>query len=350
MLTKWVWFTLAASFCLSCHDKTQTHDSATALQSQGLKSSSKNADRTASETSLQNSQKSERLQSVESWGYQLQGKNGKPINVDVLAKSDTDLLVIDFESGSGPFDVEQLNVLKKKSDGSKRWVISYLSIGEAENYRFYWSKKWNLRKPSFVEKVNKDWEGNFKVKYWEKDWQDILFGKAKGPDKSYLDRILDAGFDGIYLDIVDAFEYFSDKKNKSFRKDAAVKMAELVIALGQYARVDKGQSGFVVIPQNAPNILEHLDDDMKSKYLDAVDGIGAEDTFHFGNREMNNRPDTQEYALKFLKEFHAAGKKVLSVEYITKKNYIEKYMTLAKEHGFIPYVGPRALDSLTTQN
>jgi cysteinyl-tRNA synthetase len=37
-----------------------------------------------------------------------------------------------------------------------------------------------------------------------KEWQDIIFGDADG----YLDRIMNAGFDGVYLDIIDAFEYF----------------------------------------------------------------------------------------------------------------------------------------------
>ena len=49
-----------------------------------------------------------------------------------------------------------------------------------------------------------DWEGNYKVRYWEEDWQAIIYGDAD----SYLQKILDAGFDGVYLDIIDAFEYF----------------------------------------------------------------------------------------------------------------------------------------------
>ena len=351
MATKTVLISLMVLLWFSVHEKTQTHDSVAALRSQefeGVSSKPKGVDE--SSRALTDAPTKERLRSVTSWGYQLQGKNGNPVDLNILGKSNTDLLVIDYESGDGPFDVEQIKKLKKKNDGSRRWVVSYSSIGEAENYRYYWKKKWNLRKPSFVEKVNKNWAGNYKVKYWDKDWQAILYGTSKGEKKSYLDRIIDAGFDGIYLDIVDAFEYFSNKKNDAYQDDAAKKMASLVMSLGRYARQDRGRKDFVVIPQNAPNILEHLDESTRKTYLDAVDGIGAEDTFYFGNREMNNRPNTQEHVLKFLKQFENAGKKVLSVEYITKKTYIEKYMALAKEHGFVPYVGPRSLDSLTTQN
>lgn len=79
-----------------------------------------------------------------------------------------------------------------------------MSIGEAEDYRYYWKSDWSNNKPAWMDKENPNWSGNFKVKYWEKDWQDILFGN----DDSYLEKVLDAGFDGVYLDIIDAFEFY----------------------------------------------------------------------------------------------------------------------------------------------
>ena len=55
-----------------------------------------------------------------------------------------------------------------------------------------------------MDRENPDWEGNFKVKYWIEDWQKIIYGN----EDSYLDKILEAHFDGVYLDIIDAFEYY----------------------------------------------------------------------------------------------------------------------------------------------
>ena len=54
---------------------------------------------------------------------------------------------------------------------------------------------------------NPDWPGNYKVKYWNEEWQGLIY---KNQD-SYLNKIMAAGFDGVYLDIIDAFEYFEDK-------------------------------------------------------------------------------------------------------------------------------------------
>jgi cysteinyl-tRNA synthetase len=81
-----------------------------------------------------------------------------------------------------------------------------MSIGEAEDYRYYWKPEWKRNPPAWLGKVNPDWPGCYKVHYWDKNWQDIIFGN----NSSYLKRILDAGFDGAYLDIIDAFEYFEE--------------------------------------------------------------------------------------------------------------------------------------------
>ena len=62
----------------------------------------------------------------------------------------------------------------------------------------------SLFPPGWLSEENGDWHGNYKVHYWDPEWQEIIFGNAG----SYLKKILDAGFDGVYLDIIDAFEFF----------------------------------------------------------------------------------------------------------------------------------------------
>lgn len=42
--------------------------------------------------------------------------------------------------------------------------------------------------------------------------REILFVEIiYGNNNSYVKKILDAGFDGVYLDIIDAFEYFENQ-------------------------------------------------------------------------------------------------------------------------------------------
>ncbi|WNZ58303.1 hypothetical protein QT397_13490 [Microbulbifer sp. MKSA007] len=47
------------------------------------------------------------------------------------------------------------------------------------------------------------------MKYWQEGWQKIIFGN----DNSYIYMIVDAGFDGAYMDGIDAFEHFESNND-----------------------------------------------------------------------------------------------------------------------------------------
>lgn len=127
--------------------------------------------------------------------------------LDSLITTNYDILIIDlFFDKDTQLSLEDVSSLKTKSTGGNRLVICYLSIGEAENYRYYWQPGWEFASPVWLDKANPNWPGNYKVRYWDSQWQAIIYGN----DNSYMKRIIDAGFDGVYLDIVDAFEYYSE--------------------------------------------------------------------------------------------------------------------------------------------
>ncbi len=124
--------------------------------------------------------------------------------IQAVRNTNYDILITDLffaeEQSFAATDVEQL---RQKRNGGRRLVICYMSIGEAENYRFYWQEEWRHQKPSWLDRENPDWEGNYKVHYWEPAWQSVILD-------DYLPRILESGFDGVYLDIIDAFEYYEE--------------------------------------------------------------------------------------------------------------------------------------------
>ncbi|WP_298474620.1 endo alpha-1,4 polygalactosaminidase [uncultured Maribacter sp.] len=127
--------------------------------------------------------------------------------ISEIDNSNYDVVFLDMFFNDGtPFSKLSIEELKTKPDGGRRQVICYMSIGEAEDYRYYWDTSWKKNKPIWLDKENKNWKGNFKVRYWEKEWQNVIFGN----DEAYLDKILSTGFDGVYLDIIDAFEYFEN--------------------------------------------------------------------------------------------------------------------------------------------
>ena len=123
-----------------------------------------------------------------------------------IRETDYDVMIIDlFYDGVALTDSEVAR-LKTKANGGGRLIIAYMSIGEAEDYRYYWQAEWEANSPSWLAAENPQWPGNYKVRYWDKNWQNIISGQGD----SYLQKILDAGFDGVYLDIIDAFEYFEE--------------------------------------------------------------------------------------------------------------------------------------------
>jgi cysteinyl-tRNA synthetase len=133
--------------------------------------------------------------------------------ITAVAATDYDVLIMDLYRENEFFTAAEVARLKQKANGGTRMVICYMSIGEAENYRYYWQSSWNTGNPSWLTQENPDWPGNYKVKYWDADWQGIIYRN----NDSYLDKILNTGFDGVYLDIIDAFEYFEQKKWLPFR-------------------------------------------------------------------------------------------------------------------------------------
>lgn len=143
-----------------------------------------------------------------------------------IAGTNYDVVIVDAFYNGQDLSERDVTALKVKNNGAKRLVIAYMSIGEAEDYRYYWQNDWENNPPSWMAGKNPNWDGNYKVRYWELQWQGIIYGidndSANDGDidnnldvdndigSSYLKRILNAGFDGVYLDIIDAFEHFEN--------------------------------------------------------------------------------------------------------------------------------------------
>lgn len=293
------------------------------------------------------------LEGINSFAYQLQNAD-----ISELASSPYDLIVMDYSAdGSDEAAYSSSEIAILKTAGKK--VLAYLSIGEAEDYRYYFKNTWiendsnaeceqarAKSAPKWLDDSNPDWCGNYKVKYWMKAWQKILWGKTFGPKKGYLDRIIDAGFDGVYLDIIDGYEYWKSKPFPERRKSAAKDMVKFVIKLGKYARENRGQSNFIVVPQNGSAIIDQVSPTLRTKYLESIQGIGAEDTFFFGVEDEDNELNPQTETIDYLGEYVEAGKKVLAMDYLLDSTKISQFQSLACEEGFIPQVSNRSLDTL----
>lgn len=274
--------------------------------------------------------------SLRSWGYQLQN-----IDAGKLAGVPYDAIVIDYtRDGSEATALAAADVqrMKFKADGSRRVVLAYMSIGEAESYRWYWNSSWNdfwfipnfLTKPSWVGPQNGDWKGNYAVRYWDPAWQKIIVG-----DGGYLDRLAKLGFDGVWLDKVDsAFEKIATE-----RPTARADMIDFVGKIAAKGR--KATPGFLVFPQNAERLLDD------PAYRKLIDGIGKEDLL-FGE-DSTGKPNAPGEIAKnsaLLRLLAGEGKPVLAVEYLDDQARIDAARRDIQAFGFVPHFADRELAAM----
>lgn len=269
------------------------------------------------------------FRNLKSWGYQLQN-----LDVEQASRMPHELLVVDYSkdgSEAGALTRSELARLKRRPDGTRRIVLAYLSIGEAEDYRYYWQPHWKLIVPDWLGRENKQWRGNYLVKYWMPDWQKIILEHKFG----YLDKIIGAGFDGVYLDRVDAYAEWA-----AVEKDARKDMIEFVIRLSKTAK--SKSKDFLVFVQNAEELL------MDTTYISHLDGIAKEDMlFGAADRTKPNSKSLQASHIKYLKIARRHNKPVLVVEYLPEDPAVQKKTVLKiRDLKFIPYTSKRALDEL----
>jgi cysteinyl-tRNA synthetase, unknown class len=280
------------------------------------------------------------ISDAKSWGYQLQ--EALP---DRVAAS-LDMLVVDYANGSplgNALSVEDVQRFRQRPDGKQRIILAYLSVGEAESYRYYWQNHWRLLPPHWLSKENKDWKRNFHVRFWEPGWQslivqprttilDLLLDRGMTARKPYLDRILEAGFDGVYLDRVDAFYEWAKQ-----RPTAEADMIAFVAAISTHAKARK--PGFLVVPQNAEELLN------LAAYRKHIDAVAKEDLlFGVGGPEAENQARDAARSIQLLNKARADKLPVFVVEYLADPEKRKRAQQRMTEQGFILHFASRALD------
>lgn len=302
-----------------------------------------------------------RLSQVRNFLYLLQADQ---VSVSDLANNGFALVVMDYakygDELSEYTNDEIAQIKNGGKTGTQKIALAYMSIGEAEDYRFYWDPSWQPGSPAWLGSTNPEWEGNYKVRYWMNEWKEIIYGTATGENKSYLDRIIDQGFDGVYLDIIDAYEYWSSPAggNERTRTQARTDMVNFLKELRDYTSVNRGKVDFLIFPQNGADIIydeNEAIDSLGQQYLNICDGIGQEDTWYMGTTPQSQ--ESYEWLTSILDIYKNHDKLVLSVDYVwdasipdstaNRKRYNDYYKKVY-EKGYIPYAANknRALKKL----
>lgn len=312
-----------------------------------------------------------RLAQVQRWFYYLDFNPEQDI-YQRMAASTYDMVVIEpivTEQENTDFPIAEMVSLLHQAPHPKL-VIAYVDVAQAEEWRTYWEDDWEIGDPDWIVAEDPDgWEGNYPVAYWRDEWREIWLGEA-----GYLQLLLEAGFDGIYLDWVEAY---SDENVIAAAEEENVDPVEeikrWVSDLAAYTRAR--QPDFLVIAQNAAELAEHDD------YRETIDAIAQEQVWFDGGAEDDPPGDcplprteqevesdeyveslspscrrvyedypestlhvSSEWYLDYLTLARDKGVLIFTVDYATQPENVAWVYTTSRGLGFLPFVSVRNLD------
>jgi cysteinyl-tRNA synthetase len=233
------------------------------------------------------------LDAVKHWGYNIQRVHSNA-QYDQLVDSHFDLYVLEVvvtEKGMEGYDIAGLvhDVRRHNIEvrGVDPIILAYVDIGQAEDWRWYWKDHWGIGTPEWIVGDDpNDWEGNYPVAYWYPAWEKIaIYGRG---GQSHVQATLDAGFDGIYMDWVEAFSDGSvvGKVMEDFRlnrKQARAKAAALMLGfigkIRNFAR--KADPDYLVVAQNASDLYQTN----PKRYRRVIDAIALEAIWYDGDND-----------------------------------------------------------------
>jgi len=256
------------------------------------------------------------LRDVDSWGYQSQD-----ITVEEIAAAPHDMIVIDYSrDGTEEGEWTPEEIIEMKADG--KLLLASISIGEAEDYRFYWQRDWHedFNNPcyeTFYDEYQRRWDyknnctgsskdligaqspseqGKYAVQYWKNDWWTIAL-------QPYLRKIIDQGFDGVYLEGVDMYDFWDNPKE----------MNTLIIKISELAK-QRGGDEFLIVPENGMGLLQWVSARSRESYLTAIDGIALTSLF------FDTSPENRALGITLLKYYKQKSIPIFDREFTNKKN------------------------------
>lgn len=250
--------------------------------------------------------------------YVLQG-----VDPAAVAIAPFDVKVIDVYDSNGRYFTNTQVAQMGGGDGGGL-LLGYFSIGEAEIYRDYFG----TIPTTAIGPENPDWDGNYEVAYWTTEW--------RGVATAYLDRMIAAGYDGIYFDVVDEYQQAWARLNAP-GGDAEGAMVDLVRYLADYAHARNPT--FKIWANNAEELLEN------AAYLQAIDGMFKENLFYQDNGSVQPKSETT-YSLGMLDLARDAGKDVIAIEYVSGATKIADVQAKAAAAGVGAYVADLALNGV----
>lgn len=236
--------------------------------------------------------------------------------------------VVDLYDDNG--DLFSSSQVAQMESGSGN-VLGYFSIGEAENFRPYWSSL----PSSVLGPQNPSWPGDYQVEYWTPQWLTV--------SENYIQTMINQGYKGAFYDVVDEAETSWAKKNAP-NGDPQGAMVTLIQELANYAHARDPSFQIWINSSGAEPMLSN------STLVNTINGAFEEQLFYQDATHAESSADIS-YNLALLDNLVKAGKPMVAVEYVSGASEVSSVETQAKADGVGYYIAnpDLQLDGVDTQ-
>jgi len=256
-------------------------------------------------------------------------------NKSMLKQMTADNWVCVYHDEVEPQDIARFDVAVLDADahpdldalsGTRTLKLGYVSLCEVGDYRWFWPE---IADRNWIVGRNPEW-GGYLIDVRSREWQDLLVDHI-------VPKILNQGFDGLFLDTVDTAEYLEKYHPEVKRPGMIAAVVGLIHAIR--ARFPD----MVIVMNRGYAVLKDV--------ADAIDGVVAESIFTT-TAETGLRfrtPAEMQPELELLKRMHQKhGMTVFSLDYFDAalESEVETLILRARSQGFVPYISTRALDKI----
>jgi cysteinyl-tRNA synthetase len=232
-----------------------------------------------------------------------------------IAAAPVGVKVIDLYDDNGQlFAASQV----AQMEANNSLLLGYFSLGEAENYRSYFSSL----PSSILGPADPSWPGDYQLEYWSSAWKTVCTNS--------IDQMITLGYGGAYFDVVSACETAWAQANAP-GGDPKGAMVSLIQYLADYAHAKDPNFKIWVNASGAEDLMTN------STFINSIDGAFEEELFY----KDNGTPQTTasvNYNLNLLDNLVAAGKPVITVEYVTGTTAVANVQAEAAAAGIGSYV------------
>lgn len=257
---------------------------------------------------------------VKSWALQTAVM---PATLEKIGHANIDLGIISRLAAHGkPYSKTEITRAKRN-----KWLLAYVDVGEAQQHEWYYDEVFRNGLPAWALERNRRHPVNVRVLLDAPEWNAIIL--------ETINRVIDQGFDGVELDVLDV--YWNKVYPGGSSPENQAKAVKLACKIAKFARAR--EPNFKIVVNNASDLAGKF-----PEYKTCVDATIGESVWWFNTATPRDKQYTQ-FQLKFLAQNLKAGLKVLVMD----KTLIPKDGAFvyreSKKRGWLPFVSDWYLSS-----